>query len=231
MKIILPTRGRPQRLAYALECAVTARTKTPILIRVDMDDPCLKEYMALKLPSFARLNVAPRNKAVGGAMNELLATYPDENCYGCISDDSAIRTEYWDQALEEAASNWYVAYPDDLLAREKLPTHQFVGGDMVRAIGWFALPGTVRLYMDTAWRFIGIEYGMLRYCPHVVIEHMKPTVGKAKMDQTYVKPEAANDKMLYDRFVRNFVRDPAIVAAVSGLLKTHNGIHIGGRHI
>jgi hypothetical protein len=88
-------------------------------------------------------------------------------------------------ALTELGSG--IAYGNDLLQGERLPTAAFMTSDIIRTLGWMCPPTLEHLYIDNAWLELGRAMGRLRYLPDVVLEHLHPDAGKAQQDQTYAE--------------------------------------------
>jgi hypothetical protein len=59
------------------------------------------------------------------------------------------------------------------------------GGELLRALGWWAPPGLRHAYIDDAWETIARALDNWRHVPQVLVEHMHPGVGKAPDDATY----------------------------------------------
>ena len=67
----------------------------------------------------------------------------------------------------------------------------------MREIGWLALPGLDRLYIDTVWNDIAAERGVLRFLPDVKLTHLHFSNRRAMMDRTYHKPSKNKDRAIY----------------------------------
>lgn len=206
---ILPTRGRPQNLIRFFERFAETGARSPGIVCVDNDDPQLERYKALARPDTARdLAPVPRNWkfvfapriGLGPTINRAFEERPDLAWYGMLSDDAVPTTPGWDRALIEAAGSDGVAYGADGIRDEASAGMPVLGGDFVRSLGWIILPGLVRLYGDDVWTEIARKRGVLRYLPHVRLEHWHFSNGKAPKDETYRKPEADADRRLYEQW-------------------------------
>ena len=118
------------------------------------------------------------------AMAWLFEQYPNQKWYSLFGDDVVPQTALWDYALAKAAGTRKIAYGDDL-ANSGRATHPFVGGDLVRAVGWFAWPHCIHWYLDTAWEWLGRATDRLVFLPDVHTAHLHPDFGTAPDDQTY----------------------------------------------
>jgi hypothetical protein len=104
---------------------------------------------------------------------------------GFVGDDHRFRTEGWDAAIDDYLEDHPgVAYGDDLLKGQSLPTQWFVSRPIVDVFG-MGLPTLRHLYIDDYWRAFASAAGCLWYMPDLVIEHMHPTVGKGEWDDSY----------------------------------------------
>lgn len=109
---------------------------------------------------------------------------PQVTHVGFMGDDHRTRTPGWDVKLMEAAGDG-LAYGDDLLRGEELPTAVVMHADILRALGRMAPPELYHMYCDDYWLAIGRAGLGIRYVPEVVIEHLHPAAGKAVHDASY----------------------------------------------
>lgn len=167
---------------------------TPILLRLDEDDPTLGDY---KAPGW-NIQIGPRC-SLSVIYNDVFRSMPNLDFYGFIADDVVPETHGWDSKLIEAAGNDGMAVPAGGETTGGCP-HFVLGGDLVRSVGWLSLPGLDRLYIDTAWGDIAKARGVYRYLPNVILAHHHFSNGKALMDSTYRKRNKESDKALYEAF-------------------------------
>lgn len=199
--VIVPSRGRPQAAAdLARRCAATCTADTVLLVVVDADDPDLPSYQA---PAGTQVFFAWAPAASGhvGAINFGAARALEEFqpfAVAKLDDDHRPRTKGWDTkllaALHELGTG--IAYGNDLLQGQRLPTAPAMTADIVQALGYMGPPELGHLYVDDFWRDLGVEAGCLRYLPGVVIEHLHPLAGKAAVDEGYLR---ANDPAQFRR--------------------------------
>ncbi len=217
MIVCVPSRGRPQRLARLFASVAATRASCAFYVRLDVDDPALGATMRAMRAMRAihvQIVVGPRTD-VAGAMQETFRVFPDEDCYALVGDDTVMRSYRWDDKLRAAAGLWHVAYPDDGLKGAAQATHPFIGGNFLRAIGFWALPGLSHLYTDTVWDFLGRAYGNLIYQPQVLVEHLHWSAGKADRDDTYAKPAASEDQRCFLSWSSHYRIDPALAERVA----------------
>jgi len=183
---LCPSRSRPHNLQRLIDAYEKTHATVRIVLRLDDNDPRLDEYFKLMVPDSWVVHVGPQVK-MGGAMRETYTEFPDEPFYSYIGDDSIPRTVYWDKELAKTAGDWLIAYPNDLLKGESQATHPVIGGELLRAVGYWTLPCLTHLYTDTVWDYLGKQLGLLRYRADVVIEHCHWSVGKAPRDEVYIR--------------------------------------------
>ena len=195
---VLPTRGRPKSLARFIEAWKATGASTPVMVRLDSDDPDLVNYIEISRSANFTCNIGPR-RGVSRSMNEVYEIYPDEPWYGLLADDLLPTTPGWDIQLVQVAGTHSIAYPNDLGKLPDLPTHPCVGGDLVRAIGWFGFPATQHYFVDTVWQYLGEQLGNIHRLDDVIVEHLHHSTGKSAFDQTYTESTEKwkNDKRAY----------------------------------
>lgn len=166
---------------------------SPGVVYVDEDNG---SYRDLKLPKNWRVHREPEWRSLQGALEWCLAEYPDASQYGWLADDTRPRTTGWDRMLEAEAADWNLAYARDLWISEEpaeavrlvlgknLSSGLCWGGELVRTVGWWALPGVRQAGIDTAWCEIARPFGLHRYVENVVVEHLNWRTGKRKKDET-----------------------------------------------
>lgn len=191
--LVMPSRGRPERACEATEAAAsrTARMDTSIVLALDADDPAIDEYRRLHRAVVSVTIVTLEPEETGdlvratNTVSMRIARGDSSAIIGNLGDDHIIRTHRWDAMISGALASPGVAYGDDLVHGVALPTAPFMSAAFVLALGWYALPTCRHLFIDTAWRDIGIGTGTLRYLPGLTTEHMHPLVDKAAWDDGY----------------------------------------------
>jgi hypothetical protein len=114
-----------------------------------------------------------------------------------MGDDHLPRTQGWDKAFIQALKhNAGIAYGDDLLQGENLPTAYATTREVVDELRGMTFPGCIHLYFDNFVKQLGIDLKSLKYLPDVIIEHLHPAAGKAKLDEGY---ERVNQPLWYEQ--------------------------------
>lgn len=114
-----------------------------------------------------------------------------------LGDDHVPETMGWDQRLLGAVAamgGTGISYGDDTLQHANLPTAPVVSSDIIRALGWFFLPGLVHFFADNVWKDLGKGAQCLAYCPEVTIRHLHYTSGLSANDETYQEAAPAWDQ-------------------------------------
>lgn len=205
--VLVPSRGRPdaaRALAWAFRTTCTADTLLTFV--VDEDDPTRADYELVGTEQRCAVLFTPSHtmvEALNLAAGHVAAL--DVFAVGFMGDDHMPRTRGWDSLyLEELrALGTGIVYGDDLLQGEALPTQCAMTADIVRALGYMAPPDLHHMYVDNFWRDLGAAAGCIRYLPDVVVEHMHPVVGKAPVDDGYLR---VNDRAVYDADQRAYER-------------------------
>lgn len=192
---ILPTRSRPHNLQRLLQAYIDTGATTPIWVRIDDDDPMSGAYI-VNHPNWS-VTIGKR-KPLSEIYAEAFDRFRNALWFGFIADDVVPLTPLWDQKLIAVASNDGMAVPSGGHKDYAGAPHFALGGDLVRSIGWLALPGLDRLYLDQVWNDIAEAKGVLRRVPEVQLVHMHFSNGKALMDKTYRKANKAADRMIYE---------------------------------
>lgn len=206
--IVVPTRGRPANAAALYRAwQDTTAGCSDLLFAVDDDDPALDAYRAV----FAGMPHAltyegPRLRLVGTLNAVALEQAPRYRFLAFMGDDHRPRTHRWDARFTECLSGGTgIVYGNDLLQGENMPTAVAMTSDIVQALGYFAPPQMQHLCVDLAWGQWGRAIGRLTYLDDVVIEHLHPANGKARMDQGYEEANNAQqvhrDTEAYDAYM------------------------------
>jgi hypothetical protein len=154
------------------------------------------------------VQVKAQPQRVAPILNTLAPALARKHAFvGFMGDDHLPRTQNWDVELTASLDGRPgVAYGNDLVQGEKLPTACIVSSDLILALGYMVPPGLEHLYFDDFWRMLGQDVGNLKYSPDVIIEHLHPTVGTAQWDASYLQnndpAQFARDKTVYDSYLR-----------------------------
>ena len=197
------TRKRPelaQRLVNA--CVATGMTSVGMLII----DGNKSDYPNLCVPSNLGVLSTGEHLEFAGVLRWIFASFPNEPFYGFICDDGMPRTQEWDKELEATAGSWHVSCANDLLHSEGRWTYGVLGGELLRALGFWIPPHFVHLYTDNVWEHLDSQLKIMRYRRDVVIEELHFSNGKAPFDSTYERvyqgvPYGKKDRETFTKWV------------------------------
>lgn len=157
-------------------------------------DETVDEYRHIRLPKNWTIHYEPEWGSLQASLQWCFNKYPDATHYGWLADDVRPRTDRWDKTLEAVAGDWCLSYARDLWLSENPHTLSELeqgcnlssglcwGGDLVRTVGWWALPGVRQAFIDVAWCRIIETFGLQRYTHDVVVEHLNYRTGKRERD-------------------------------------------------
>lgn len=192
MCVVVPSRGRPDNADRLAKAFKDTNTEADLWFIIDNDDPKWNEYA--KNENFKCL---PADNKTGGCANSLntgavylldLVKFPLYDYFVFMGDDHLPRTQNWDKAFIQAlGQNTGIAYGDDLLQGENLPTAFCMTRDLVVELQGMTFPGCIHLFFDNFVKQLGIDLNYLKYLPGVIIEHLHPVAGKAEMDEGYAR--------------------------------------------
>ena len=201
---ILPTMSRPVACQAVIDSMVAANLSTPGLVIVNGDPG--NAYRSIRLPAKWSIITFEDNRGVCGAMNWAFEQFPRADFYALVCDDEFVFTEQFDLKLIEAAGRWNIAHGNDGWQSEtRIHTYATWGGELIRAVGWWSLPGLWHWYFDDCWELIASEFGLRRFCRDVLTEHRHYTAGRATFDPTYQagQSRAGQDQAVFEDWKRD----------------------------
>ena len=123
-------------------------------------------------------------------MEEMFKNYPNEPFYGLLADDLIPGTLHWDQKLIKAAGLDDIGYADEVYEKRVRICHPCVGGDLVRHVGFFAVPGLKHFGTDTFWEELCHYFGKENRQYDVILAHAHFNFNQSTRDQTYDESQA-----------------------------------------
>ena len=221
--VVIPSRGRPKAAKQAIDairdCAVLV--STTVVLVVDDDDPCRDEYVALR-PFYTGSSriaaevsvVVLRGDETGSliratnTISRRIASADPEAIIGNLNDDHRVRSRGFDRWVTEALAKPGIAYGDDLIHGERLPSAPFVSAAIVNALGWYFLPTAEHMYGDDALRVLGLALKRIHYLPELIVEHLHPAVHKGEWDDGYERAYASveADKAAFNDWHARFLK-------------------------
>ena len=210
MIVLVPTRGRPSNAVELLAAHDKLSTHSEILFVIDANDPEHDQYefevgadKCMTIENETRGMAYPINKAASAIVKKGEYKY-----FAFLGDDHRPRTAGWDELLIQAMQKRpSMAYGNDLLQIERLPTMIAMTSDIVKALDGMVPPKMKHLYLDNFWKKLGEDLGALTYLDHVIVEHMHPIAGKAKWDEGYKEVNATEvysfDALAYQNYIQS----------------------------
>lgn len=172
---------------------------TPGIVIVQGTETDYSEVKAV-LPSDWKITTLPHNHGICGAMQWFFNHHPHEPFYGLVCDDEHVFTPGWDRTLIEAAGKNCISHGNDGWQSERrIHGYATWGGDLLRAVRWWAIPGLWHWYFDDVWERIAADLNLRRWCPEVKVEHKHYLAGKTEKDATYAAGESMsrNDQRVF----------------------------------
>jgi hypothetical protein len=188
--VIVPTRGRPDASLEFHKEFLAKSMISDLMFAIDEDDA----------DSYPRIDgvlyeVNPR-MGMNGTLNYVATKYADKYKYiAFMGDDHRIRTFGWDIVMTEKIGSLGVAYGNDLIQGQALPTAVIMSSKIIKAIGYMAPPKQKHMYLDNFWLDLGTRLNAIHYLEDVIIEHLHFSVGKSDMDSSY---QETNDSAIYN---------------------------------
>jgi hypothetical protein len=139
-------------------------------------------------------------------LNQIAMKYKDQYKYiAFFGDDHVIRTKWESDFIEFFVSNNGVgiAYGNDLLQGQQLPTAVCLTSNIVDSLGYMVPNNLIHMYADNFWRDLGRRLGIIKYFDRVIFEHLHPDNGKADKDGQYDEARSVfrADQREYNKYV------------------------------
>jgi len=188
MLTIIPTRGRNANAIRLFEAINATADFTEVVFAVDADDVATYNGLMAETAGLNNVKVVIAERmGMNGTLNHWALWFAPDYDYICfMGDDHLPRTGGWDTKLAEAiGTDPGIAYGNDLLQGENLPTAVVMSSRIIRATGFMSPPALKHLFLDNYWLAMGKALGNANYLPDVILEHLHYTNGKAEHDERY----------------------------------------------
>lgn len=196
---ILPTMSRPEQCAEVLRRIreIGCSTKGVVFVNGLSLSDAYNSAIGSDLPEGWRIEFWPENIGCIGALNKCFELWPNEPFYGFLGDDEFLmegNPSDWDLRLVNAAGSWDFSHGlDDVNRGMRAQGYLCIGGELVRALGYMAIPTGWHWFMlDCMYEWLAgrAAFGGAFVCknilvPDVKIEHRHPYWDKAPMDSCY----------------------------------------------
>lgn len=193
LAVIIPTRNRPQVVKEIIETyKETCRANTTIYFSVDVTDTHREEYEEAAKGTYL---IFGDNLSMVEALNnaaKVILKLRKPFALMFAGDDHRPRTIGWDSnyLAELKKLKTGMVYGNDLFQGQNIPTQIAMTSDIVKALGYMALPTLKHLYLDNWWLELGAATNCITYLNDTIIEHMHPAAGKAEIDDNYIRVNA-----------------------------------------
>ena len=187
ISICVPSRGRPKQLNAMIETSLDLAKNTQgieFLIYADDDDLSMANF------SHPMATVLRGKRQAISKMTNLLASISKGSLIMYAADDIVFRTKNWDSTVLQHYANSdnkiCLIHGEDLgQDANRIATHAFISRDLYKLLGYI-LPNYFRAdFCDTWMTEICVKSGARLFDPTLIIEHMHPAWGKARIDDTY----------------------------------------------
>ena len=213
ISVLIPSRNRPQGLKELCESLFTNASdpnQIEVIVYLDLDDSCIKEYTEYFLELNTRY-INPVKSIIGPKL--VLSDYPNKllqtassDIFMVVADDIRCKAKNWDAEIINAINQYpdkiNLVYPDDGYHGPLLSTHFAIHKNYVDCLGYFFPPFFDYGYADT-WMFqVAQKVGRIQFLP-ILFEHMHYSIGKGEFDQTYQDKLDKNQNNIYGELFRS----------------------------
>jgi len=190
--ILLPTRGRPDRVETfldSIEDTADNVDRIEVVIRIDRDDDLMMRHKFKPRSLVFRLLIGPRAKCLSDCWNECWR-HSKNDILMLAGDDLIFRTPLWDSEIRREIKSFpynigLVYGADNNPYRRKNATHPFVHRTWTELVGYFT-PPNLDYGNDTWLEMVAKKINRITFRPDILIEHMHYRYKKRNRDQTDV---------------------------------------------
>lgn len=220
--VLIPSRGRPERFRQTLEAIKDTAPGVDVYLGLDVDDEHFPKY---RVDGHAYVSIGERQSLCAWtnklAKIAMCRSTPPKYLIS-MGDDHIPRSINWHLALADPINYGpkLFTFGNDGMNHEHLCTAWMTSVEAYEALGWMMLPTLEHMYVDNVIMELGAVTDSLKYIPHVLVEHMHPTIRKAEWDSTYWTDEDKHRKVKDFQSFRNwrfgqqFGRDVLIIDKV-----------------
>jgi hypothetical protein len=111
----------------------------------------------------------------------------DYKCIAFFGDDHVIKSNWETEIIDYFKQNNDVgiAYGNDLLQGERLPTAVCMTSNIIQTLGYMVPTTLLHMYADNFWIDLGKATNNIKYFKDIIWEHLHPDNGKAFRDKQY----------------------------------------------
>lgn len=193
--VICPTRGRPEKFERMVKSFKTTTHQAKLITCINDGEEFVEKYLEIILKYDLPI-ITFKDKTLTQIINDTFKMFSHFKYYSITNDDFIYHTNGWDDKLRESVGDFGIAYGNDGLQKQNMPTTFVISANIPIALGWLQLPTLEGLYGDCVIKAIGKRLDCLTYCEDVLIEHDHPIKNKSQKDQTF---EITNSKARYQK--------------------------------
>jgi hypothetical protein len=203
--VIIGTRNRPHNAIRAFEQLKKVSIESDFLIIINEDQ--VKLYPDIEGVMREVVSNEYGSLAKG---NHIVHKYWDSYfTITGIDDDCMVTTQDWDVLLAGPIKKrgYGIAYGNDTIQGQNLPTKVMISTNIVKSLGYFAPPILKHLYADNFWKTLGTKIDALDYFPEIMMEHWHYLNSKAPRDEQYdaiyATGEMESAQLAFDTYMRD----------------------------
>jgi hypothetical protein len=154
------------------------------------------------------------NERLVPKLNRAAAKFKDQyKAIAFFGDDHIIKSKWEIEFLDyfEKNNGVGIAYGNDLLQYERIPTAVCLTTNIITELGYMIPTDLLHMYADNFWLDLGKHADCIKYFPNIIFEHLHPDNGKSNRDSQYVYAAATvrHDAAAYDKYInsKNFIID------------------------
>lgn len=201
ISIVIPTRGRPDKLLKMMNSVLNCASSPELIefvLYIDNDDRSGYEMFDNKAI------IIKGERTDFGMMFSLCIQKATGRIIVICNDDVIVRTKKWDDIIYENLKlypdNIFLLYPNDLNKGEVLCTFPIFSKEL-----FLKFPGMLPLNLtlldlhiqDIFFQLKGLGVNRIKYLHNVVFEHLHYTIGKSSLDKTYSDRHRFSDDDLF----------------------------------
>lgn len=206
----MPSYGRPERLRELLDAP--GGWPSMVVVLVNQDDPERVRYRQVidqlkhegRDPPWVLRHVPPGSRCAD-THREISALSPNEPFYGLLCDDQWPITPGWHEALVTAAGDLGISTPAGEPSFPKLRNALVIGGELARAMGSLVPAPVKHNFEDNIWDDVAADFGLLKPCPDIIVEHRHWIRNQAEKDATYERGshDFKSDEAIYRQWLKS----------------------------
>ncbi|MFW0072801.1 MAG: hypothetical protein AB8Z23_00950 [Coxiella-like endosymbiont] len=205
LSLLLPTRGRSQRLKQFLDSAYQTALHSEnieVVLFIDDNDNSMHDFEYKKL----KIKKLIQSRNTMGFYNTACLEVSEGEIIIALNDDVLIKTLSWDKKIVDfhraQPDPVYLAYPNDLNKKGKLPTFPILSQatcEVLQAVFPTAYQGSfldLHLY-DIFMRLKKLHLHRVFFLKEIVFEHLHFRNKKATIDETYKCRDRFGDDRIF----------------------------------